>query len=165
MSYRCSICGSEMERTRGDYPFPEVGLKGVVLKDVEMLRCKKCASVDAVIPRLRLLLRTLAEMLLVKRGLLCGEEIRFLRLHLGMGAAEFAELVGVDKSTLSRWEHDRQLISPSNDRLIRLVSHWLMNRQPREKLESLLSLKNRSDHACAKFIVEERDGEYHAEIA
>ena len=164
MSYRCSICGSEMERTRGDYPFPESGLSGVVLRDIELLKCPKCGAVDPIIPRFKHLYHFLARSVLKKENLLCGEEIHFLRLHLGMSAKEFAALVGVDQSTLSRWEHDRQRISPTNDRLIRLIIDSLLKQQPLDELKRLIHLEHPDDQTCARLIVEERDGEYHAVI-
>lgn len=165
MRHLCSICETPMERARGDYPFPESGLSGVVLRDIQLLKCPKCGAIDPIIPRFKHLFYFLARLVLKKESILCGEEIHFLRLHLGMNAKEFADLVGVDKSTLSRWEHDRQRISPTNDRLIRLIVYSLMKQQPLNELKRLIHIEHPEDHTCAKFIVEERDGEYHAEIA
>lgn len=37
-----------------------------------------------------------------------------------MNARAFAEYIGIDKSTLSRWENNKQPVDKSNDRMIRL---------------------------------------------
>lgn len=42
-----------------------------------------------------------------------GKRIRALRKRLGMTPGKFAELVGVNKSTISRWENDESETKPS----------------------------------------------------
>ena len=48
-------------------------------------------------------------------------EIRFLRKNLHLKINEFAQLLGVDRVTVSRWENEHEKPSRSADRLIRLT--------------------------------------------
>lgn len=43
-----------------------------------------------------------------------GGNIRELRLREGLSQAQFAQMVGVTKETVSRWEHDAVLVRASN---------------------------------------------------
>src|SRR5438874_844874 len=58
---RCSNCGSEARIARGDYQFNESGLRGVVLRDIELIKCGKCGNVDPVLFRVDELMHLLAE--------------------------------------------------------------------------------------------------------
>ena len=65
---------------------------------------------------------------------LTGEDVRFLRKYLELSAAEFANILSVDKSTLSRWENGDRALGPQSDRLIRTVVLGL-GEGMKEKLE------------------------------
>jgi putative zinc finger/helix-turn-helix YgiT family protein len=121
MTNECSLCGHEMEETRGDYPFPESGLPNVLLKDIRLLKCPECGNVEPLIHRAKHLMRALALAVLHKPIPLCGAEIRFIRKHVGLKAVELAGLIGVDKTTVSKWENDQDPIGPQSDRLVRLI--------------------------------------------
>ena len=121
MTHRCSLCGHEMEETRGDYPFPESGLPKVLLEDIRLLKCPECGNIEPLIHSAKDLMRALALAVLHKPTPLCGVEIRFLRKHMGWKAVELAGLRGVDKTTVSKWENDQDPIGPQSDRLIRII--------------------------------------------
>ena len=48
-------------------------------------------------------------------------EIRYLRKFLDWSGAQFARHVGVDVSTVSRWENGQQAMGPIADRLLRMI--------------------------------------------
>ena len=50
-----------------------------------------------------------------------GEEIRALRLRLGMTQFEFAQAVGVQVSTVSTWENNSVRISNLAERAVRAL--------------------------------------------
>jgi len=54
-----------------------------------------------------------------------GEELRFLRKHMDLSQAEFARLLRVNKTTLSKWENNEEPIGLQSDLLARaiVVSH------------------------------------------
>lgn len=118
----CSNCGAPAEVVRADYDFSaEAGLT-VVLEGIDVVQCKKCGNVDPIIPKLGPLMRVLAKALIEKRYPLTGPEVRFLRKHLGKSGDDFAKLLHVDRTVLSRWENGANAIGDQSDRLIRLIA-------------------------------------------
>jgi transcriptional regulator with XRE-family HTH domain len=69
----------------------------------------------------------IANALLTKEGQLSGEEIRFLRSHIGYSGAYFADVLGIAVSTLSRIENNRQNAGSALDRHIREA---IFNKEP-----------------------------------
>ena len=50
-----------------------------------------------------------------------GEELRFLRKHIDLSQEEFAKLLHVDKTTLSKWENNEDPIGVQSDLLARAI--------------------------------------------
>jgi len=118
----CSNCGNEATRTIGVYPFKECGLNNVTLIGVYLIECPSCGNVDPIIPDVNDLMRALAWYVSTQRFRLTGEDVRFLRKYLKMTGVEFANLLGVDNTTLSKWENHADPIGTANERLIRSVA-------------------------------------------
>ncbi len=118
---QCSECGGEARMVRGDYEFKESGLRDVVLLDIELVKCGECGNVDPVLFRLEELMHLVAVAVLQKQYRLEGEELRFLRKHSELTQEEFAKLLHVDKTTLSKWENDR---TASGFRAISWLGRW-----------------------------------------
>lgn len=74
----------------------------------------------AEIPAIKELMQLLARTLIAKPAALAGSEIRFLRKRLGEKQVTFARSISLEPETLSRAENDHQVLSESNDKLIRL---------------------------------------------
>lgn len=122
MSKKCRTCGKAEMTTRAEtYLYAESGLPNVVLVGVEVRRCPSCGHHELVLPRVTELHRTIAHAVIHKRARLSGPEVRFLRKYLGWSGADFARHVGVDPSTVSNWENDKDPIGPASDRLLRLM--------------------------------------------
>jgi len=117
----CSVCGTPIEVRVGDYEFSESGLPGVVLSGIEMLTCPNCGNTDPVIPRLAVLMRSIATAVARKEYKLTGAEVRFLRKHLKMTAEKLGTLLGVDKTTVSKWENDADPVGDQSERLLRTL--------------------------------------------
>ena len=118
----CSNCGAEAVRTIGMYPFKESGLSNVMLVGVDLIQCPSCGNVDPIIPDVNDLMRAIAWHVATQRYRLAGEDVRFLRKYLRMTGVEFSELLGSDKTTLSKWENDADPIGTANERLVRSVA-------------------------------------------
>jgi len=118
---KCSNCGKDAKVVRGSYEFSESGLSNVILQGIEIVRCKHCGNEDPIIPRVNDLMRALAIAVICKPYRLQGEDIRFLRKYLRMTGDEFARLMDVDKTTLSKWENNDDPVGSQSDRLIRLT--------------------------------------------
>jgi len=118
----CSNCDSPTAKIKeGVYQFRESGLTNVSLMGVDRIVCDQCGNIDPIIPNVNELMTVLAWHIATRRYRLCGEEVRFLRKYLKMSAAEFSKLIGVDKTTLSKWENNSDKVGGSSDRLIRSV--------------------------------------------
>lgn len=117
----CSECGSEAAVVKGDHHFTESGLTSITLKGAEFVTCDKCGNRELIIPHMNQLMRLIALALIWKPCRLKGEDVRYLRKYVGQSAADFANLLAVDPTTLSKWENDHDPVGSANDRLIRLV--------------------------------------------
>lgn len=118
----CWECGGKAKIIRKDYQFTESGLNNVFLMDVEVMACPKCKSEAPRIPNHDDLMRTIAVALIDKPSELAGDEVRFLRKYLGEGSIAFAQMLGIDRSHLSRIENGAMAISRQTDRLVRTLA-------------------------------------------
>ena len=118
---KCPQCNSAMKTRRENYRYAASGLSGVTLMKVEVSRCLKCGEYVVAIPRIEQLHRALATFLSQKRSSFTGAEVNFLRKFLGWSGADFARHIGVTPETVSRWENDKEVMSPPADRALRLM--------------------------------------------
>lgn len=132
----CSGCGGDVRIERGNYEFKECGLPGVVLQGIEIVRCPECGDTP-IIPRLNDLMHTLALAVISQPYRLQGSDVRFLRKYLRKTGEEFAQLISVDKTTLSKWENSADPVGDQSDRLIRAIV-MLSSEELKEKRQHLL---------------------------
>lgn len=118
----------------GEHHYLESGLDNVYLVDVELWECP-CGENAVGIPAVPELQRVIGEVLLRKKTLLTGKEIRFLRKNIGIPSKKFAETLGVDQATVSRWENEKRLPDKPTDRLIRLVYAYEKGIPPKALLQ------------------------------
>ena len=121
MKEKCSKCGGEARIVRGHYQFKESGLDNVVLRDIELVRCSKCGNEEPIIRGLDEVLRTIAFALVSKPYRLAGEEVRYLRKYVEMSSDQFARLLHVDRTTLSKWENNDDPVGTQSDLAIRML--------------------------------------------
>lgn len=121
-SKKCPTCGSErFASIKAHHHFLESGLENVHLTNVDVWVCSDCGEEIVSIPRSTELMKLIGESILLKPTSLNGSEIRFLRKNLHLKINEFAQLLGVDRVTVSRWENEHEKPSRSADRLVRLT--------------------------------------------
>ena len=119
---KCPTCGSErFAFNKAHHHFLESGLDNVHLTNVEIGTCNDCGERIVSIPHSTELMKLIGESILLKPMNLSGGEIRFLRKNLHLKINEFAQLLGVDRVTVSRWENEHEKPSRSVDRLVRLT--------------------------------------------
>lgn len=104
MNSMCLVCGTPMKGARENIKDDLIGLDGVTLKGVMVYRCPKCGEREVGIFKMEELHRHLAMTVARRREKLGPKEIRFLRKYLGLSSKDFAEKMGVDKTTVSKWE-------------------------------------------------------------
>lgn len=104
---------------KAPFHFVDSGLPNVYLVGIRYFTYQSGRLV-AEIPAIKPLMQLLARTLIAKPAALAGSEIRFLRKRLGEKQVTFARSIGIEPETLSRAENDHQVLSESNDKLIRL---------------------------------------------
>lgn len=121
-SYLCSNCGVEARVEEGNYRYKQTPLKRVMLCGIDLIKCPKCGNIDPIIPALDDLLSSLAFAVVNKPSRLKGDEIRFLRKYTHKTQAQFARVLELDPTTISKYENDDDVPGPQTDKLIRLVA-------------------------------------------
>jgi putative zinc finger/helix-turn-helix YgiT family protein len=127
---RCPNCGHSPleERTitdRFEYSGDEGGPVAIEVPDVPVEFCPQCGETYLGPAAARAQHRAVCQAL----GMLTPEEIRAIREQFGPTPAEFAQLTGIDESTLSRWESGRLLQNRAMDRYLRLLARSSANVQ------------------------------------
>ena len=140
---KCTKCGADLEEstctTEAPYRYKASGLSNVFLVGITLRTCPGGHGAVPVIPRMADLQSLLAHILLEKPEGLVGEELRFLRKHVGLSGVEFATRVQIDASTLSRIENDQQPMGKSTDMLARAVVAAAIEHERQEELTKLLA--------------------------
>ena len=138
---KCRQCGhSELEDfTIDSFHYTDSGLSRVYLQDVPARRCPACGTQTVRIRAIARLHRAIAEALIQKHSRFTGEEICFLRKHIGLSGQDFARRMGVKPETVSRWENDRKEIGSSADRLLRMLVRTMaqVDSYPVENLDDI----------------------------
>lgn len=120
--HECSCCGELIRSHLGNHRYDESGLSNVVLQAVEIADCTNCGNTDVIIPRLAKVHQAIAAALTNSPARLAGDQLRFLRKHLGLSGDELGNFLHTDKTKISKWERGEDRIGPANDRLIRLLT-------------------------------------------
>lgn len=127
---KCDECGGRVTTERNAVRRYEIGgLPHIELHGVEVSRCEACGKEDIAIPRIEQLHRVIAATMVKQRRMLAPVEIRFLRKHIGLSGADFAQRMGVSRETVSRWETGANAMGAVADRLLRLL---VLTLQPTE---------------------------------
>lgn len=119
---KCLICKKPLKKTEQLYHYTESGLDNVYLWGIDVFKCDKCGKIEAKIPRIDELNKVIVKCIISKPQRLINKEIKYLRKYMGFKAVELANILGVDKSTLSRWESGTVKIGIANDKLLRLIA-------------------------------------------
>ena len=141
----CAECGKDrmtVERN-ATIRYDMGGLHHVTLRGVEKRRCEVCGDESVKIPRIGQLHRVLANYLIRQPRLLLGNEIRFLRTHVGLSTQDFAHVMGVTRETVSRWENAREHMGESTDHLLRAL---VTSHEPTENYAVDDLLRDLPDH-------------------
>jgi DNA-binding transcriptional regulator YiaG len=124
---KCLACGTPViEKTatlQDPYRYDLSGLEDTYLIGITIQFCPGCKVESPIIPRILELHNVIARSIADKPSLLNGDELRFLRKWAGLPAKQFAALLGIDASHLSRAENGKtkHLGAPA-DKLARAVA-------------------------------------------
>lgn len=116
----CSKCNVEMVEKRVEKrQFAESGLDGLYLRNWPSLVCPKC-EISCPVMSLEIS-GIVGNCLLGKPIRFSGDEILFFRKDLGLKGIDFAEALGVERETVSKWENDSEQIDHKSDFAIRMM--------------------------------------------
>jgi len=117
---RCEFCGEKVKVIKDKpYSYDECGLN-VILYGIPQFVCEKCDESYVSIPKAQLLHRLIGlDICTNKKALFTAEEIKFLRKDLHQKSKDLAAILGVTKSTISKWENGKTKIGEAHDRLLR----------------------------------------------
>ncbi len=116
---KCPHCNKATKGKKGKYHYTESGLDNVYLETF-IYKCE-CGETIVDIPNIYGLHELIAKDLVRKKSTLRGKEIKFIRKQLHLKANELAQILGVNKVTVSRWENEEENIGIANDKLIRMI--------------------------------------------
>jgi putative zinc finger/helix-turn-helix YgiT family protein len=142
---KCRKCECKLAVLKRNYHFDEIGLP-VTLKNVELVKCDECGTVEPVIPNMNGLMHAVALAVITQERAMSGGEIRFLRKYLGLSTSQFMKLLHINQSTLSRWENG-ETVGPQSDRLIRLLVSYKsveLRKHAEQLIEVLPDIEDRS---------------------
>lgn len=145
-SDQCSKCGALAPVVQGDYQLGGVGIP-VLIKNIELVKCAECGNIDPIIPNLDDLMNTIALAVVCSPCKLNGRDIRFLRKFSGKSSAEFARLLHVHHTHLSKMENDQACTGPQTDKLVRFLVISL-NKELRNKATQLLDMLPQINDSC-----------------
>src|SRR5258708_28080252 len=133
-------CGKHMKEHAATksklYHFLDSGLSNVYLSGIKYWICEKCGKQAAEIPAPEQLMNVIAESIVMKTGLLAGQEIKFLRKRVGKRAIDFAKLLSKSPEHFSKLETGTLELPPATDKLIRFVYGMLSGDQELLKIIS-----------------------------
>ncbi len=131
---RCPTCATEMGKKHAAYQYKESGLENIWLEDCLMYLCPTCNITMPMLPSSDLTTKAITLGLVRQKGRLDGDSIVFLRKSMGLKAAELADVLGVDRVTVSRWENNKQEIEAFYDFRLRMAA-----------IDRILPVQNRKD--------------------
>jgi putative zinc finger/helix-turn-helix YgiT family protein len=119
---KCLHCDTALEVIKDRaYRYRESGLDFVYLSGVLQYRCPKCGETSVEIPRVNDLHLLIGKALVCKKGLLAGDEVKFLRKEIGMKGKEIAAALSIEPETYSRWENGKRGVAPCHDKSLRMM--------------------------------------------
>lgn len=123
----CTNCGEELHLESRNYRYTESGISNVVLQGIEVAECPRCGNSEVTIPRMAKIHWAIAKAIANSPARLTGEQLRFLRNHLGLSGEKLGRYLHTDRTKISKWERGEDPIGRATDRLIRLLVAALDN--------------------------------------
>ena len=128
------------------YHYTECGLSYIYLADgyeIETIDGETFVGVEDIHGLHRVIAKSVTE----KRSSLEGQEVRFLRVEMGMSQKNLAEILGVDPQTVARWEKGQVAIPRTSDAVVRTM--YLESVNANSKISFFLSLLAENEEDAA----------------
>ncbi len=95
--------------------------ESMTVTGISHLHCDGCGEKMFDVEAMRKLEQGAMDIYRQRHGLLSGEEIRAIRVKLGLTQAQLATMLRLGPNTLSRWEAGRNVQTAAMDLLLRLL--------------------------------------------
>lgn len=119
---KCANCNHKTSTQKiAEYHYSECGLKNIYLNNLDAYICPNCEEEEILIPNLEELHSLIARDVAQQSERLKPEEIRFLRVHLGLSGSDFAHALSLEPETVSRWETGKTEMKLTNERFLRIL--------------------------------------------
>ncbi len=138
------------------YHFVGSGLRNVFLVGVEYEIDAVAETQRAVIPYVPALLEAIGRVVVEKKSALTADEIRFLRKRLRFASKEFAGLVGLSSEQYSRIENGGVTVTPTVERVVRLL-YAILAKVPPNESEEVAKIRWTAELCNEERIVARRD--------
>lgn len=123
--HSCECGGQLVTRQATDknpYRYAVSGVRDLFLVGIEVRKCCVCQAEEPIIPKIANLHCVVFHRFLHQVPLLRGDQLRFARKHAGVTATEFARIIHIDPSHLSRVETGAtETLGPCTDHLARII--------------------------------------------
>ena len=111
------------------YHYTECGLDNVYLINGVEITKTKDGSEEIFIHDIHGLHKAIGKTLVFKRGLLAGNEIKFIRTTLDLSQTSLGRLLGLDYQSILGWEKNKTPISKTADHFLRIIFFSYLNRE------------------------------------
>jgi putative transcriptional regulator len=111
------------------YHYTECGLDNIYLVNGFRITKTENGDEEIFIHDIQGLHKTIGKLLVYKRGLLAGNEIKFIRTTLDLSQKALGRLLGLDYQSILGWEKNKTPISKTADHLLRIIFFSYLDRE------------------------------------
>lgn len=124
----CRRCAGTLSQPQkiGSHCYTDFGFPVFLINSVIEQHCATCSEVEHTVPNVAGLMAAAALYRISLAQKLLAAEIRFIRKSLRINAISLANLLEVTAETLSRWENGKLTMSPTSEKLLRLIAIELL---------------------------------------
>lgn len=110
------------------YHYTECGLENIYLVNGFKMTKTSDGDEELFIHDIHGLHKAISNSLIFKKGILVGNEIKFIRTMLDLSQKKLAALIGCRYQQILLWEKDKNKISNPADRLLRIYLYTYLNK-------------------------------------
>lgn len=111
------------------YHYTESGLDNIYLVNGFEINKTEDDGEEIFIHDIHGLHKAIGKTLVFKKGLLAGNEIKFIRTTLDLSQTSLGRLLGLDYQTILGWEKNKFPISKTADHFLRIIFFSYLNRE------------------------------------
>lgn len=118
-----------MKKQKEYYHYTECGLDNIYLVNGFKITKTPDGDEELFIHDIHGLHKAIAKIIIFKKGLLNGSEIKFIRTMLDLSQNKLAALIGCRYQQILLWEKDKNKISKPADRLLRITFYTYLHKE------------------------------------